>query len=432
MTHNRPLLSDYEGCIDSWSPSVKGWVINRDSPNEPVEITLVVDAKIVARVFASDPRPDVQEAGLPTNFCGFSIPVHEVISDSSPHDVSIVLSRTGAELFAPESRISFNSLSPILTPEQRGIASIHSVSGDVDSLQKACKGNRIAIVSGYRPPGVLERSTTDIVDALFEAGFVVVVIDTSERPIHDRYSAALVVHRANFGHDFASWNTARELIGSSLNQSTEILLVNDSCYGPFSRLNEILGRMRDRDLDVVSLTDGWFGSHHLQSNFLLFNETAVRSRTLDDFFEQYDFPILKSSIVGKGEIGLSRFLRAKELRIGAVFDYAALGRSFLDGFEQRIGELSCAEDQNASLIHWLTSVRTSLEVGEPLNATHVFWEELLFSGMPFVKRDLLIKNKLKVPNLHTLGSVLQRVFGYEDCDWIRADLQHRGSVALLF
>lgn len=423
----RSQRSRFTGFVDAWSPSISGWVFDSESPFSPVELSLIVDARVVARVAASDPRPDVLDAGHPTAWCGFSIPIHEIFTDATPHDVAIVLTSTGEELFAPESRVSFGAQSPILSKDHVGIESILSVNGDVNLAREACANSRVALVSGFRPQGGRDRATSDLTVALNEAGFAVVLVDTSDIPLPGSGSTNLVVHRVNVGHDFASWNTARELLGASLSNASEILLVNDSCYGPFTGLGPLFQRIDQLGFDVTSLTDGWFGSYHLQSNFLHLGNAAVRAGLLDAFFEQYDFPILKASIVKNGEIGFSKLMRLMDLRIGAVFDYQHITQKFLADFGAKIEQLDLSPgSRDTAVIRWLMLIRESVLKCIPLNTTHVFWQELLAAGMPFIKRDLLTKNPLDCPTLDRLGIVLGDAFGYMDLEWIREDMRGRG------
>lgn len=429
----RSQRSKFTGFVDAWSPSISGWVIDSESPLVPVELSVIVDAQVVARVTASDPRPDVLDAGHPTAWCGFTIPIHEIFTDATPHDVAIVLTRTGEELFAPESRISFRAKSPILSKDRVGIESILSVNGDVNLVRQACANARVALVSGFRPQGGLARATSDLAVALSEAGYVVVLVDTSDTPLPRSDSTNLVVHRENVGHDFASWNTARELLGASLCNASEILLVNDSCYGPFTGLGQLFQRIDRLGFDVTSLTDGWYGSYHLQSNFLHLGNAAVRAGLLDAFFEQYDFPVLKTSIVINGEIGLSKMMHRMDLKIGAVFNYESLTRDFLAHFGPKVAQLGLDfESRDVVTLRWLITIRESIVKCVPLNTTHVFWEELLEAGMPFVKRDLLTKNPLDCPTLGKLGTALEVLFDYEDLEWIRDDIKTRGSRPILF
>jgi len=346
-----------------------------------------------------------------------------------PREVSLVHVKSGEELFRSSVRVSFQSGHPILPPEHRGTASIIDLHGDLQEVQTIAKGGgSIAIISAFRPIGVSNRATSDYARALQRAGFTVVVVDTSADPLQTNFGADLVVHRINEGWDFASWDTARELLSDDLNGAREVLLTNDSCFGPFAELGPLLDRIRSKNFDVTSLTDGWFGGYHLQSNFLLFRGGAIKSDPLGRFFEGYGFPRLKSSIVRDGEIGLSQFLLADGLEIGALYDYGSLSTVFLTEFGRRTAGLALDErHKDQGVIRWMVDIRESLIRGTPVNTTHSFWEELLRAGMPFIKRDLLAKNPLGCPTLGRLVPLLSEVFGYEDCEWILDDLKRRGT-----
>lgn len=417
-----------EGCVDSWTPNVTGWVIDVDRPTDPVEVALVVDGDTVARVSAGDPRPDVLESGHVSGWCGFTIPAHECVTDAAPHEVSLVHVSSGEELFRSSVRISFNSDRPILPPEHRGTASIIDIHGDLAGVKEIAKsGGSVAIMSAHRPVGVSNRATSDYAGALRRAGFTVVVVDTSAVPLESNAGVDLVVHRINEGWDFASWDAARELLSEDLNGAKEVLLTNDSCFGPFAELGPVFEHIRSKNFDVTSLTDGWFGGYHLQSNFLHFRGETITSDFLGRFFSGYGFPKLKSSIVRDGEIGISRSLLADGFSIGALYDYQSLSTKFLSEFERRITSLRLDDRSlDVGVLRWMVDIRESLIRGTPMNATHVFWEELLRAGMPFIKRDLLAKNPLGCPTLGRIESLLADVFAYEDLEWISDDLKFRG------
>lgn len=63
----------FRGTIDvTNSKQIAGWVVNSQSPENPVEVQIYIDGKFVAHIFANFPREDVQAAGFAPNiFHGF-------------------------------------------------------------------------------------------------------------------------------------------------------------------------------------------------------------------------------------------------------------------------------------------------------------------------------------------------------------------------
>lgn len=423
------------GHVDSWVPRIKGWAISQSDPQKSVELTLNIDGKVLARVVASDPRPDLADAGHRTTSHGFEIPLDELVGDTQLHDVSLIDSSSGLEVFRSPGRVCVHVADPILSTDRRGRDSVRELIGDFESVeQRIRRGEPLALLSTYRPAGCGPELLSALNRSLSEVGFIVVVVDTSDFIPESTPGADLWIRRENVGLDFASWNTGLELLENVRSGISELLLINDSCYGPFAPLAEIMSKVRGSDHDVVSLTDGWFGGHHLQSNFLFFKKSMMQRDILGRFFATYDFPILKSSIVRNGEIGLSKFLRSNDVSYGALFVYEQLANSFLDRVPIETARHAVTGDFRMDQVEleWLWRLRESLLVGRALNTTHAFWDLLLENGMPFVKRDLLTKNPEQSPMIRKIPALLSQYFGFEDLEPMRQDLRSRGFSPALF
>ena len=53
----------FHGWGETWPRGIAGWVVNQAGPWERVEVQLFIDGKFVAAGTASEPRPDVVQAG---------------------------------------------------------------------------------------------------------------------------------------------------------------------------------------------------------------------------------------------------------------------------------------------------------------------------------------------------------------------------------
>lgn len=420
------------GHVDSWSPILRGWVYDDSHPDRALQLSLLIDGRPVSKMAATDPRPDVAEAGHSSDFCGFEVLLNECIDDTSPHEISLIVSATGVEFARSPTRICANVSGPILMPEQRGLASLRETRGDLSTIeQRISCGSPLALVSAFRPPGCPVTTTANLVSGLSESGFVVVVVDTSDNLPDESHGASVWAMRDNVGHDFASWDAGIELVGTYFREAKEVLIVNDSCYGPFASLGPIIEKMRSLTSQVVSLTDGRFGGHHLQSNFLFLKEDVLRDGILTSFFETYDFPILKREIVKRGEIALSTFLRSSGVKIDTVFRYEELCERFIEKCENRTISAGGTPLSPIQVVEseWEERLLRDVLTGVPVNTTHAFWDVLLELGFPLVKRDLLTANPTRCPNLRKLPSLLETYFDYTNLEWIRNDLRFRGQAS---
>src|SRR6185312_11104150 len=116
-----------------------------------------------------------------------------------------------------------------------------------------------------------------------------------------RASCSKVLRRPNVGYDFAAWRDLLNGISDAeLDNYDELLLVNNSCYGPVFPFAEAFDRMAQLDCDFWSLTSftsiedsrreeakvlpGKTIPYHLQSYFLVIRKTAFASEAFRDFF----------------------------------------------------------------------------------------------------------------------------------------------------
>jgi hypothetical protein len=79
-----------EGAVDraDWS-RVAGWAHDRANPGRPVELEVLVDSRVVARVMANRYRADLEKAGFGDGRCGFDIELPEALSPRSHHSIEV-------------------------------------------------------------------------------------------------------------------------------------------------------------------------------------------------------------------------------------------------------------------------------------------------------------------------------------------------------
>ena len=93
---NMPTVASqsvFRGYFDRFeSGHAQGWVMDVAVPDEPVELTVVIDGEEVTRLTADDSREDVRAIlQHPTGRVGFSYDVPDVYLDGVPHRVSFML-----------------------------------------------------------------------------------------------------------------------------------------------------------------------------------------------------------------------------------------------------------------------------------------------------------------------------------------------------
>ena len=87
-------------------------------------------------------------------------------------------------------------------------------------------------------------------------------------------------------YDFGSWQELIRYVGSKkLATYDELILINDSCYGPLFDLAPLFEEMEGRNTDFWGLTAAYQNHLHIQSYFLAFKKPVLQSDIFYQFFD---------------------------------------------------------------------------------------------------------------------------------------------------
>lgn len=106
----------------------------------------------------------------------------------------------------------------------------------------------------------------------------------------------------------------------------ELVLANDSCYGPFYPLEPVFDKMSKKKCDFWGLTKNNYGINnaafepHLQSYFLIFKPQVFKSKAFEDFINSIKQEQDKGLIISKYEIGLSKTLHEHGVKSEVYID----------------------------------------------------------------------------------------------------------------
>jgi hypothetical protein len=297
-----------------------------------------------------------------------------------------------------------------LLPRARPISAERSV---------ASLGTRIAIFCHFDRKGRVAEHARRYVDALRAADLSIVFVTNAGRLEAEAREwllerCAWVIVRPNRGLDFAAWRDALSVAGLPRPETELLLIANDSVYGPFVPVGQLLSRISAAEADVWGLTDSWQHRYHLQSYFLAFVGAALRSPAFASFWaEVQDLPS-KTAVIRSYEVGLTQRMLDGGLRCRAVWSYvdliAALHGVEVDG--ERGDDLRLETDRRNER---LAARRV------PLNPTAELWRPLLAGGFPFVKRELLRSNRQGVADVAAWLNVVRAASPVE-ADVILRDL----------
>jgi len=116
-------------------------------------------------------------------------------------------------------------------------------------------------------------------------------------------------------YDFGSWKRGFLSIGTEISQFDEIILANDSCFGPTYSLEKVFNIMRSEACDFWGITENKFGikgrQRHIQSYFIILKKQVFIDVDFQKFITSVSAQSKKNDIITNYEIGLSKLLFKK-------------------------------------------------------------------------------------------------------------------------
>lgn len=195
-----------------------------------------------------------------------------------------------------------------------------------------------------------------------------------------------IITRENTGYDFMSWKVGLEEL--TLNEFDEVVICNDSVFGPFNDISEVFNIFQNDRIDFWGLTSSFEVVEHLQSYFIAFRKNALNSPVFSEFWKTIKNEKTKWDYVINYEIGLTQKLKSDNLTYKAVAPYSKIW-----GLKAQIKRLFYSTNNNLRFKDWLFQLPEKLI----LNPTHYCWKEIIFAGVPFLKVDLLRNNPTDLP-----------------------------------
>lgn len=242
----------------------------------------------------------------------------------------------------------------------------------------------VCLFAHYDPTGRIAPHVLRYVAHLAECGFAVHMASSGIArlsPADDsalRQAGATPHLRPNGGLDFGAW---QDLMRAGCAEGAdEVLLANDSVFGPTSDLRPRFAAMRARGFDAWGMVASEQGVWHLQSWFVCLTGAAFARPAVRRVFEQPFAAMSKPEIVLHGELGLSAAFRAEGLACGAVFA------------ESRRNRLRWLARSNPMHLHWASMIERD--------------------GVPFLKAELLRDNPMRIFWADRWPEVVRRASDY--------------------
>ena len=137
-----------------------------------------------------------------------------------------------------------------------------------------------------------------------------------------------LIVRCNEGYDYGSWMTGIRYCRQLIEQRQQLVLCNDSFWGPVRPLKGLINRLHQCTADVIGLTDNLMYEPHLQSPFLMFNEKAISCPEFWTFWENIQCWTNKRSIVKNYEVGLPVLLEKEGMELESIYSNNANGNTY--------------------------------------------------------------------------------------------------------
>jgi lipopolysaccharide biosynthesis protein len=239
-------------------------------------------------------------------------------------------------------------------------------------------------------------------ESLIRIGLEIVLISNSEiqpdvlKQLNDLPGCRAFV-RDNKGIDFGAWQWA--LKNDLVPADTEnILLANDSIFGPLFDLSIVFDKMEAKKVDFWGLTDSYQGQWHIQSYFLYLSRKVFLSDAFKKVFDQDFGKLIKNDIINQGEIQLSQSLKESGFSSAVYVSYDEL---------------------------------TQQAVKETHNPTHFYWKQLIREfKFPFLKKDLIVNNPEQFANIMDIFPVIEKETSYniDQITNVIAERDHKESL----
>lgn len=171
----------------------------------------------------------------------------------------------------------------------------------------------IAIFAHYNPDNKIRDYIIYYLEQLQLISDEIIFVSTSPLDNQEQKKivpfVAKIIIRKNIGYDFHSYKTGIENIKDLANYD-QLILCNDSCYGPLFSLKDIFIQMNNQKVDFWGITSSNLLKFHLQSYFLVFNKQLLLASCFMDFWKNLPIYQNRKDIVYNYEIELTQRLTA--------------------------------------------------------------------------------------------------------------------------
>lgn len=196
--------------------------------------------------------------------------------------------------------------------------------------------NRIGVMALYAERGIVDEATVYLaqeVKLLVKDLFVIINGNPNKDSIQNisRVTSHVFI-RDNKGYDCGAYKYALEYVvgWENLEEYEELILLNDSCYGPIYSLEEVFANMSNKAYDFWGITEQQeirrnkysekMIPYHIQSYFIVVRERMLKSREFRTYWENVKLTDIYELVVENFELTFTKFFNERGFSSGAYID----------------------------------------------------------------------------------------------------------------
>ncbi len=261
--------------------------------------------------------------------------------------------------------------------------------------------NNITVFAHYDLDSQIKDYVLYYLQQLKTVSHKIIFVSTSTLSIQEQKKLSGIVDkiiiRKNVGYDFHSYKIGIESI-ECLNSYDNLILCNDSCFGPLFPLTDVFAIMDHQAIDFWGITSSNLIRFHLQSYFLVFNQSILQSTCFMKFWQNLPLCENRKDIIFNYEITLSQILITNGYHANSYIPLTF--KTPLLWLVKRHVDLLIKKylyhTTNYSTLGNLLKLRKT----EDLDKTIIFWDYLIKTyKMPFLKKNILTKNISSLENV---------------------------------
>jgi lipopolysaccharide biosynthesis protein len=215
----------------------------------------------------------------------------------------------------------------------------------------------LVLFAHFDPHGIVDPYVAYYLNALHGLGATIVFVSgsptlTPESVAGIRAFCAGIYTRHTLSLDFGSWHLAWCILrqrGWSLDHFDRFVIANDSVFGPLFPIEEMWSSFHDADM--YGAIENSQMIPHLQSFFLTWDLNARTRPFLNEFWNNFQYVVHKTTLIWRYEVGLSKHARQAGLRI-KPFVSAATIRTAYGSSSAHLWASRCSGRYNGTLFFW--------------------------------------------------------------------------------